>query len=304
MSFLDASADVLLDVVLTDSARMRLAKGDGSFNISKFALGDTEINYANFNKFHSSGSAYFDLTILQTPIMEAFTNNGSSGKSLLISIPRNDLLYLPIVKVNELPNENARHSSGVFVVAVNENSEDELLSVNDKRGILRGARPGGSRSGTGGGTFIRVDQGLDTNEISPSFIIDADLVETQYEIQIDNRFGTIVDINGKPARVSFIDDDNIASYFVSLGTDSQFVEENTEREASTGTETIRGPRGTILKFKIKASIDLYTSTFLFDQLGGTATINTFSVSYIDSIVRVRGSTTGRAVDIPVRFAKR
>ena len=43
MGFLDNSGDIILDAVLTDTGRMRLAKGDGSFKIVKFALGDDEI---------------------------------------------------------------------------------------------------------------------------------------------------------------------------------------------------------------------------------------------------------------------
>jgi len=97
MAFLDNSGDIILDAVLTDTGRYRLAKGDGSFKIVKFALGDDEINYGLYNKNNPSGSAYYDLEILQTPILEAFTNNGSSMKSKLISIPRTNLLYLPVL---------------------------------------------------------------------------------------------------------------------------------------------------------------------------------------------------------------
>lgn len=303
MSFLDNSGDIILDAVLTDTGRFRLAKGDGSFRIVKFALGDDEINYSAYNKDHSSGSAYYDLDILQTPVLEAFTNNASSMQSKLISIARTNLLYLPILKLNELPSENTRHSSGAFIVAVDEETEDDLLSVSDKKGVLKGARPGGSTGGSGGGAVIRIDQGLDTTEISPSFTIDADLVETQFIVEIDNRFASIVDNNGNQARVSFIDDDNVASYYLSLGTDTAYVAENTERDAAAGTETIRGPRGTIIRLKLKSSIELATSDFLFDQLGTTTTINTFTVKYIDSTIRVTGATTGHRIDIPVRFAK-
>jgi len=75
MGFLDNSGDIILDAVLTDAGRMRLAKGDGSFNIAKFALGDDEIDYGLYDKNHPSGSAYYDINILQTPVLESFTNN-------------------------------------------------------------------------------------------------------------------------------------------------------------------------------------------------------------------------------------
>lgn len=303
MAFLDNSGDIILDAVLTDTGRFRMAKGDGSFRIVKFALSDDEINYELFDKNDPSGSAFFDLEILQTPILEAMTNNTATMKSRLISIARTNLLYLPIVKLNELPSENARHSDGAFMVAVDEETEDDVLS-GGKQGILKGARPRGSADGSGGGSVIRVDQGLDTNEISPSFTIDADLVETQYIIEMDNRFGNVVDVAGNQARVSFIDDDNIASYFLSLGTDDEYISENEETEVAAGSETIQGPRGTIIKFKIQASIELNTSDFLFDQLGSTTTVNNVTVKYIDATVRVTGATTGARVDIPVRFIKK
>ena len=65
MAFLDNSGDIILDAVLTDHGRKLLAKGDGSFQITKFALGDEEINYGLYNATHSSGSAFYDVEILQ-----------------------------------------------------------------------------------------------------------------------------------------------------------------------------------------------------------------------------------------------
>ena len=52
MAFLDNSGDIILDAVLTDAGRHRLAKGDGSFKIDRFALGDDEINYKLYNLNH------------------------------------------------------------------------------------------------------------------------------------------------------------------------------------------------------------------------------------------------------------
>ena len=98
MAFLDNSGDIILDAVITDTGRYRMAQGN--FKITKFCLADDEINYGLYNKSHTSGSAYYDLNIMQTPILEAFTNNISSCKSKLITISRTNLLYLPILKLN------------------------------------------------------------------------------------------------------------------------------------------------------------------------------------------------------------
>ena len=125
MGFLDNSGDIILDAVLTDTGRMRLAKGDGSFKIQKFALGDDEIDYNLYNKDHDSGSAYYDLEILQTPVLEAFTNNTSTMNSKIISIPNSNLLYLPVIKLNQADGSGAsaiRGTNGVFNIRVDKYS--------------------------------------------------------------------------------------------------------------------------------------------------------------------------------------
>ena len=313
MAFLDNSGDIILDAVLTDTGRARLAKGDGSFKIAKFALSDDEVDYSLFRNdnhpegAHPSGSAYYDLDILMTPVLEAFTNNTSSMKSKLISIPRTNLLYLPVMKINEMIDSSAKMNSDfrAFICAVDKDSEDVFGYVGDspRDGIMFGEN-------SNAGSYCRIDQGLDTTEISPRFVIDHDLNETQYIIEIDNRFGSIVGaVNTKPASVSFIDDDNVASYYLSHGQDIDFVLDNPERDPDTKTQVIQGPRGTMIQFKIRASLELGTSQYLFDKLGSEGELEedgggeTVKYQFIDSIVRVSGATTGYSVDVPVRFVK-
>jgi len=315
MAFLDNSGDIILDAVITDTGRFRLAKGDGSFKIVKYALGDDEIDYGNYNKNHASGSAYYDLEILQTPVLEAFTNNTSTMKSKLISIPRTNLLYLPVIKLFTGLGTYAMHSSNIFVIGVDDatignsttgGSNSGLLEAtgsgtDDVSGILNGFNP------NDGGGMIRVDEGLDTTEIPASYTIDADLNETQYIIEIDNRLGAITRWNdGSALSVSFIDDDNVASYFLSLSTDTQTV----HPLASTAQSSIAGPRGTTMFFKVRASTELQTSTYLFEKLGSSdlsvagAAGKSLYCRYIDSIIKITGATTGYRVDVPVRFVKK
>ena len=317
MAFLDNSGDIILDAVLTDTGLYRLAKGDGSFKIVKFALGDDEVNYALYNKNHPSGSAYYDLEILQTPVLEAFTNNSSMMKSRLLSIPRTNLLYLPVLKlasgVEGSKVMNSVATTGSFVVAADVNSVKAQsaggLFATDNAGLLNGSSPGANTN------KIEIHQGLDTTEISPGFQLDSDLVETGFIVQIDNRLGSISSDDGSAASVSFIDDDNIASYYFSLGTDSSYVQpidiagDKADESDIPDVTPIKGPRGTKLMFKIQASVELQTSTFLFTQLGSTIASGIVNgtppadVKFIDTIVKVIGQTTGYRVDVPVRFAK-
>jgi hypothetical protein len=313
MGFLDNSGDIILDVVLTDHGRKELSKGNGSFNITKFALGDEEIDYSLYNSTHSSGSSYYDLEILQTPILEAFTDNAASMKTKLVTYESLELLFLPILELNELQSSNRRYASpNTFIVAVDrftEGTDEQTVTTSsigyNGENIRDGVIFGESMEY---GTTIMIDQGLDTTQISTKSTIDEDLVETSYTIQIDNRFGSIVNKNGEQLELSYIDDDNIAYYIVSTADENDAV--STISNLTNANESpIAGPRGSRLEFKIKASLDLQTSSFLFERLGGTSTlankggVSTSAVNHIDSIVRISGMNTGYSLDLPVRFVK-
>tara|TARA_A100001515_G_scaffold39636_1_gene31173 strand:- start:582 stop:1574 length:993 start_codon:yes stop_codon:yes gene_type:complete len=328
MSFLDNSGDIILDAVLTDTGRFRLAKGNGSFKITKFAFGDDEINYELYEKNHTSGSAYYDLKILQTPVLEAFSNNASSMHSKLVTIPRTDLLFMPIIKQSPMaPFCTATNFTNMYVVCTTVATEDALTPLDGdnatSKGVLRGVRPGITDDI---GKFIQLDQGLDTNKISQAFALDPDLKENQYIVQIDNRLGRLVTGDGSPTPVSYVDDDNIATYYLSKGgysgaTGVYYVGDLAGLNRSSGNSVVfnnnsytntnmEGPLGTYVTFKIAASVSLNTSDFLFNTLGGgtTSTLNlggtqTANVKFIDSTVKVTGATTGYSVDIPVRFIK-
>ena len=311
MGFLDNSGDIILDAVLTDLGRKRLAEGNGSFKIAKFALGDDEIDYGLYDKNNTSGSAYYDINILQTPVLEAFTNNMSSMKSRLMSIARNDILYLPVIKPNTTGDTatNAQFSSTYLVLA--DQTTVNTLSTGGNNELLDGQLNGDVPAN--GNNGIQTDQGLDTLELSPNSVIAQDLLETQYFVQIDNRLGFITG-PGTNANTTealgftpvSIDDDNIATYIFTLDDDSNVVTRISEGAGSS----IRGPRGTAVRFKIGSSLDLKTSTYLFNQLGtvGTTTItgngqNLASYKFIDSTVRISGVSTGYTVDLAVRFVK-
>jgi len=299
MGFLDNSGDIILDAVLTDAGRELLAKADGSFKIVKFALGDDEINYGLYNKSHANGSAYYDLEILQTPILEAFTNNTSAMKSKLLTIPRTNILFLPILKLNQTLPGTTLNASGTFFVTTDEDTEK--FSADGGVYVLGN----GTMRGVGlNGSAMIIDQGLDTSAIAPKTGLSADLVERQYIIELDNRLASVVSITGQTAQPSYVDDDNVASYYLSLGTDPAFVEKITTVDTTATANTpIEGPRGTRLSLKLKSSLDLQQSTYLFTTLGGTSMFEGVSVYHIDSTVRITGATTGYSIDIPVRFVK-
>lgn len=300
MAFLDNSGDIILDAVLTDTGRLRLAKGDGSFNITKFALGDDEINYELYDKNNASGSAYYDIEILQTPVLEAFTNNTSLLKSKLLSISRTNLLYLPEIRNNATEGIAPNTTNNIVSVAVDEATVTALQDSNSNLsgGIINGFELDQNNADT---RRLLFDQGIVSNALGDTgkAPLDADLVETQYIIEIDNRLGYLADPDGNQATPSFVDDDNIASYFLSLTTNSEYFSDST----LTSSDVLAGPAGYRLRLLVGASTNLNSSTYLFTQLGSTSAIGSTNLYHIDTTIRVTGATTGFRVDIPIRFLK-
>ena len=332
MAFLDNSGDIILDAVLTDAGRKRLAQGDGSFKVVKFAFGDDEIDYASYDGDHPSGSAYYDLEILQTPIFEAFTNNTANMKTKLISLTNNSLLFLPIIKLNEnqpvtKPTANTGADGGPFgsgshVVYVDQDTKTALndyitsghlagiggfaASLDLLPGYINGFQTNDNTN------HIRVDQGLDTDEISPTFNIDPELKETQYIVELDSRLLRIYDVMSDAkalAAPSFVDDDLIASYYITqnVGAYISNMTNTIASQTSNGDDNIQGPRGTKLEMGLLAALDVASSDYLFNTIGTTlsddipGTDNGFA--FIDTTIRVSGVTTGYRVDIPVRLLK-
>ena len=307
MAFLDNSGDIILDAVLTDTGRLRLAQGDGSFKITKFALGDDEINYGLYNKNHPSGSAYYDLEILQTPVLEAFTNNTSNLNSKLMSISRTNLLFMPVLRLNKTdktagPNSRSTlmydrsNSDGSvaagsgfkkkFVVAVDETTFNIFNTGSvSVQGVIQGYQSTGSLVGG----QVRVDQGMSTSQISPASGLDSDLLETQFILELDYRLGRLARPNAQTVQnVNFIDDDSIASYYVA-GTNFVSPINNTDSVASASAQdpqVFDGPRGNALMFRLQASTELQYSTYLFTQIGKTLSNsnvgnNVFGISQTD-----------------------
>ena len=79
---------VTVDAILTTKGRELLAKNDGSFRITQFALADDEIDYTLYNPTHPSGSAYYGQAIENMPLLEAFPQETQIMKYKLATLPR------------------------------------------------------------------------------------------------------------------------------------------------------------------------------------------------------------------------
>jgi hypothetical protein len=79
---------ITVDAILTKKGRELLAKNDGSFRITQFALADDEIDYTLYNPTHPSGSSFYGEAIDNMPLLEAFPIESQIMKYKLATLPR------------------------------------------------------------------------------------------------------------------------------------------------------------------------------------------------------------------------
>lgn len=331
MAFLDNSGDIILDAVLTDLGRKRLAAGN--FRISKFALGDEEINYNLFNPSDSRGSAFYDLEIMQTPVLEAFTSDQSLMKTRLMSFSRNNILYMPILKINNqsanVTSQPTTATGDFFLMADNDTITHDPTTGVHKAGYLSGIA-GDSADTT---THIAIDQGIDSGDdgLNMTQNMDPGLLETAFILKVDHRLLRIESVSqdGSYSMLTnqFIDDDAVATYYIMQGQanspilgprESGFRKRadltpgTTELDTISNYEMFAGPLGNVLRFVPRVSNSIQQSNSLFSELGETGASGlttkeggtSTNYSYIDTVINVTGMTTGYSIDVPIRIVKK
>lgn len=96
MAYLD-NTEITVDAILTKKGREKLAAGQ-SLNITKFALGDDEIDYDLYDPAHPKGSAYYDASIRAIPITEATPDESQVLRYKLVTLPKGTT-SIPTVKL-------------------------------------------------------------------------------------------------------------------------------------------------------------------------------------------------------------
>ena len=316
MAFQDNSGDIILDVVLTDEGRKLLAAGDGTFNVKYFALGDDEINYTLFDS--TKNTAQQDLTILQTPVLEAFTNNTASMKTKLFTLSStnaNSVLYLPVLKLNTVASQQVNYYGSLtntFVVTADHNTFYNTTTSNggvakDSDGTKAGIMDG-SGTDSNNPAYIRIDGGFDTTNTAE---VDSSIVENSFIFQMDDRLLRLRDIAWAATGTGgAVDDDNIKMYVADVAT-PLVINQNVYIDENDTASPISGLLNTLVFFKLRANPQLGQSDYLFDKLGSTDTTNftyrdggaAATVKYIDTLVRVTGVLYGYTLEIPIRIVK-
>lgn len=305
--FLNNTNDIILDAVLTDYGRQLLAKGDGSFNIVKFAFGDDEIDYSLYKAALASPNQ--DSDIMSTPVLEAITNNIASLQNKLLTIKQENILFLPVIKINSNTNAGTNNVGAFFsstpfsngyVIPVNPSSDstsvaNALTFLTQSNGdSIAGVLPLTKK--------ITLDQGLDSIKLNAKESlsqVSPELYENEYNIMIDSRFGVISGL-GDPLTV---DDDYMATYRVTEGNTATSLV--TQIPTENSNSSINGTKGTRLQFTIEPTLNIKNSDVYFNTYGNSSTtLNSTTFKTLRSSVQITGIKTGYTIDIPILFAKK
>jgi len=105
MGVLD-NTSVTVDAILTKKGREKLAKGEGQFRITKFALGDDEIDYNLYDVTHPNGSNFYGEAIDNMNLLEAVPDQNLSLRFKLTDVSGNTGGSSPTANVMSLAPSN------------------------------------------------------------------------------------------------------------------------------------------------------------------------------------------------------
>ncbi len=155
MGYLNNSS-IIVDAILTKKGRELLARQDGSFKITQFALGDDEIDYTLFNENHPNGSQYSGEAIENMQIIEAFPDDNNIMVSKLVTLPRGTT-KMPVITANVSKIQLSLGSNTVL--------NPETLNLN---GVATLKEPAGYLATIADRRLLTTFTGVGTNEAATS----------------------------------------------------------------------------------------------------------------------------------------
>ena len=149
MAYLN-NREITVDGILTKKGRQKLASGQ-ALNITKFALGDDEIDYTLYEPAHPKGSAYYDSAIRAIPVTEATPDETQVLRYKLVTLPKGTTqiplvrLGIPSIGVSQL--EGSVSMTPTTSPSGNTNAGYTMVLADQNAGTLtvtRGATQGGT----------------------------------------------------------------------------------------------------------------------------------------------------------------
>ena len=104
MGYLD-NTSTTVDAILTKKGRELLARGGDEFKITKFALGDDEIDYSLWDVTHPNGTNSYGSAIENLPMLESSVHAEYNLRNRLVTLNQNTV-SMPTLVINGLDTTN------------------------------------------------------------------------------------------------------------------------------------------------------------------------------------------------------
>jgi hypothetical protein len=143
---------VTVTATLTKRGRELLAQ-NGSLNITSFALSDDEIDYDMYQPTHPQGSAFYDAAIINTPVLEPFSDETQNLKYKLVTL-NSGITSIPTITLGQTEIRVSKTYTGEVVITPSTNPSYNTVSgytailANKSAGTIIGELLNGSNSST------------------------------------------------------------------------------------------------------------------------------------------------------------
>lgn len=204
MAYIRTSDSIVINATLTEKGKKLLARG--KFRVSKFALGDDEIDYDLFDpeRFLEGG---YNPALVNSYMLEAYKKDNAnifygldSHESAILYLTQQEvdasevlhanIEYLPILKQNSHTNVSPTLSSSVYYLSANQETTEKLESIGgfrflttDKLENVKIVIESGIDNPNGSEDITRPTKKKQAEYIFENFLLDMD-----YYVYADNRF--------------------------------------------------------------------------------------------------------------------
>jgi len=342
MSFLDNAGTIILDAVLTDIGRKRMAQGN--FKVAKFALGDDEVDYELFDVGGSvvpNETDSIGRNIISQSCFEAYGEEHAAITYGLTSQNRADLLYLPILKINEkVTGSLKKGTSDFYYLSTNEETTKKLTTVFGNYDYFL-------QNNSVSTTKLVVESGIDyvdntgqphlnrTDLTRDAFIMQTNLFDNYFNVYCDSRFYD--GVYGAPEHSRFSNDlqgKHLVNFeLLSYSPPTSFTQVLDKYTAyivkgvhnlvyspyqmggsglsDLDVSAIRGPRGAVTAVNLKVIHELNPPSgsttdskyTIFGKTDQTLFGGSDKYDYIDSPIYIEGVTSGARLQIPIRIIR-
>ena len=340
MAFQNSAGGIIIDAVLTDVGRKYLAQG--KFKVSKFALGDDEINYS----FGELNGEYKIAASALPPVLEAFSNENANINYGLLSLTSEDILYIPQLKVNEKAPQSVNvYNDDFYYVAVNKETARKMKSDIGAQHVLQQNEFDKNKlfieSGIDIPDSITDKTGIVITEYKTdlrptmvnkkAYILNNNLYDRFYSVYTDGRFVDSLLHTGTDSMYENDNDNNLYSNFSVLKTGTQIslpeivdyyeayrveavdqaVVRTTGGNDGNDHSAFEGPRGTIFALNIKVNKLLTgdsqtTRDFRYTKFGlidQPVFGGNNRYDFINTTIYIQGLSSNSRLSVPVRLIR-